>query len=524
MGNLARIIPSRQLQPIDLVAPGFRGLNLIQAAGVLPPAFATEALNAVLDAEGRLQARAGFTPITTTVIPAAPTIRTLHQWVRESGSTATIVAWNGGLSTSLVNPSGNDISGAVTDANGTWQFVNFNDKVIGFQPSLKPIVYNGSGNFATVVETDGTAPDGGVGLAAYGRVWGVDGDLQTIQYSGLLDETKWSTGGAGSINMRHIWTTGTDIVMALAAFNGFVVVFGRRHIVLLGSDTVSPLGLDVTTLKVIDVIGGVGTISKFSIQHVGKTDIVFASSEGVQSLARIVIQKSAPVANLSKYVRDDLVLHLSAENAANLRSTYNPLLGSYVLALPAVNTTWVFNLVRRWTDDVGDELAVVTRWDVAPTALATRLDNSMIASIGFGKVHQYSGNTDDGSSFRFIYKSPWLDLGEEVANRLKILKRLGAIVSVSRDVGLVFKWSVDFKPDVQTLTSNVIGTSGVLAEWGIAEYGLAEFGGGGSVLRILKVPARNATGQYYRLGLEADVTGELSIQQAELFAKIGRLA
>lgn len=524
MGNLARIIPSRQLQPIDLVAPGFKGLNLIQSAGVLPPAFATEALNAILDAEGRLQAREGFTALTTTPIVGAPTIRTLHQYVTSSGTTATVVAWDGGISSSIVNPGGSDISGSVTDANGTWQFVNFNGKVIGFQPGLKPIVWNGSGDFATVTETDGTAPDGGVGLAAFGRVWGLDGDLQTIQYSGLLDETKWNTGGAGSINMQNVWTNGTDIVMALAAFNGQLVVFGRRHIVFFGSPTVSPLGLDVSTLQVVDTIPGVGTISKFSIQAVGETDTLFASSEGVQSLQRLIIQKSAPVANLSKYVRDELLVHLAAENPANLRSTYNPHRGVYILSLPAVNTTWIFDQKRRWTDQDGDEVAVVTRWSKAPTALASRLDTSIIASIGFGKVHSYSGNSDDGSVFRFIYQSPWLDLGEEVGNRLKILKRLGAILVVSRNVGMVFKWSVDFSPAVQSLTVNVAGTSGALAEWGVAEYGLAEFGAGGVALRILKVPARNATGQYYRLGLEADVTGELSLQQAELFAKIGRLA
>lgn len=524
MPNLARIIPSRQLQPIDLVAPGFRGLNLTQAAGVLPPAFATEALNAALDAEGRLQARQGWTAITTTAIAASPVIRTLHEYVQTNGSTSTIVAWNGGISNSIVDPSGSDISGSVTDAVGTWQFLNFNNKVIGLQPGQKHIVYTGSGNFATVTESDGTAPDGGIGTAAYGRLWIVDGDKQTIQYSGLLDDSQWSTGGAGSINMSSIWTRGMDVVMAIAAFNGQLVVFGKRHIVFFGDNVGSELGIDPTQLYVTDVIAGVGTISRFSLQAVGETDLIFASSEGVQSLARLIIQKSAPVTNLSKYVRDELLTHLLAENPDNLRSTYNPLVGAYILSLPAVSTTWVFDTRRRWTDDEGDEVAVVTRWSIAPTAITTRLDNVTLGSIGSGKVHSYSGNSDDGSSFRFIYKSPWLDLGEEVANRLKILKRLGAIVVLSRDVGLVFKWQVDFRPETQSAVVEVEGTSGNLAEWGEAEYGIAEFGGGGSILRILKIPARNATGQYYRLGLEAEVTGSLSLQQAELFAKIGRLA
>lgn len=523
---LARILPSKQLQPIDLVAPGFKGLNLLQAGGILPPAFATEALNAILDSEGRLRARQGFTLVSTTPITATPIVRTIHQYVKSAGTTAAVVAWNGGISDDLVDPSANDISGAVVDANGTWQFQNFNGKVLGFQPGQKPIVWNGTGNFATVVESDGTAPDGGIGLAAFGRVWALDGDLQTIQYSGLLNETQWlaGSGGAGLIDMRTVWTNGTDIVMAIVAFNGQLVVFGKRHIVFFGDGVGSALGIDPTNLYVTDVIAGVGTISKFSIQPVGETDLLFASSEGVQSLARLVIQKSAPVSNLSKYVRDELLAHLAAESPDTLRSTYNPLLGVYMLSLPAVSTTWVFDDKRRWTDQEGAEVSVVTRWSIAPTALYTRLDHSILASIGLGKIHKYGGSSDDGAKYRFIYKSSWLDLGEEVANRLKILKRIGAIVVVSTDAVLIFKWAVDFRNDEQSLVVNVAGKSGALAQWGISEYGIAEFGGGGVALHILKLPARSATGQYFRLGIEADVTGDLSLQQAELFAKIGRLA
>lgn len=525
MPNLARIVPSRQLQPIDLVAPGFRGLNLTQSAAILSPAFATEALNAILDAEGKLQARQGFAALTTTPIAGTPIIRTLFEYVNSAGVVQVIVGWNGGLSNNTLNPGGNDISGVVTDANGTWQFVNFNGKVIGFQPGLKPIVWTGIGNFATVVETDGIAPDGGVGLAAFGRIWSVDGDLQTIQYSGLLDETKWATGGAGSLDMRTVWTHGTDIVMALVAFNGQLLVFGRRHIVFFGDSLGSKLGIDPVNLFVTDVIAGVGTISKFSIQPVGETDILFASSEGAQSLARLVIQKSNPVANLSKYVRDELIAHLAAETAETLRSTYNPLLGVYTISLPSVGTTWVFDEKRRWTDQEGDEVAVVTRWNKAPTALFSRLNHNLIASIGFGKVHLYSGSSDDGASYRFIYKSPWLDLGEEVANRLKILKRLGAVVVVSAATVLIFKWSIDFNDIEQSLVVNLAGAGGgSLSEWGTGEFAIAEFSGGGTKLHIIKIPARNATGQYYRLGFEADVTGDLSMQQAEMFVKIGRLA
>ena len=54
---------TQQLQPIDLVAPGFFGLNLQQASSLLGPQYAVRANNAFIDDSGRLAARDGFVPL-----------------------------------------------------------------------------------------------------------------------------------------------------------------------------------------------------------------------------------------------------------------------------------------------------------------------------------------------------------------------------------------------------------------------------------------------------------------------------
>jgi len=193
--------------------------------------------------------------------------------------------------------------------------------------------------------------------------------------------------------------------------------------------------------------------------------------------------------------------------------------------------TWCLDQRRRYRDEEGDDCAIVTRWNIAPTALLTRFDNAMLAARTAGRVAQYQGDTDEGSTFRFIYQSPWLDLGEEIGNRLKMLKRLGGILFVANQTSIIFKWATDFDQAFDQITVLVPGDSG--AEYNISEYDpagtggtpaalLGEFGGGLS-LRILKLAARG-TGQYFRMAIEADVTGEFAIQQAELFTKIGRLA
>lgn len=520
--DLVKTPPNKQLMPVDLVAPGFRGLNLIQAGALLHPSYAVIAQNAVIDQSGRLAARDGLTNVTTTPIGGSPVVRSLHEYIDASGARSNIIAWDGGIGTSLTNPSGSDISGAVTDANGSWKFVNFNGKVWGMQSGQKGIVYNGAGNFASVVESSGTAPTGGIGMAAYGRIWQLDSDQQTIKYSGLLNETQWNSGGAGSIDMRNIWTKGIDVVTAIDAYNGFVVVFGNNHIVFFADPTGTVLGVNPTNLVVSDVIAGTGCVSQHTIQHIGETDLLFLGPNGVQSIQRVIQEKSNPVTTLTKYVRTELIRELLLETVGNLRSTYSPITGTYLLSFPTNQVVWVLDHRRLYRDEAGEECAIVTTWNMAPTAMVTLQVGTMYVAVTAGKVAQYTGSTDQGSAFRFVYSSPWLDLGEEFANRLKILKRIGAILFVRNQTDIVFKWYVDFSDDVQSITRGVSGA--LLSEWGIGEYGIAEYSGG-FALRILKVPARKrGRGQYFRIAIEAEVNGQFAVQQAELFAKMGRLA
>lgn len=511
---------TRQLRPIDLVAPGFAGLNTEGQGSLLSPAFATEARNAVIDPAGRLAARGGYTDLTTTDIPANPPVKTVFEFKEQDTSTEIILAWDGGISNDITDPVSGDISGAVTDADGTWQFQNFNNKCIGFQAGQKLIVYTGAGTFATVVESSGTAPSGGVGLCAYGRVWQLDTDGKTIKYSGLLDETDWGGVGAGLIDMSAVWTDGTDEVVAIAAFNSALVVFGRKHIVFWVDGQGSEIGLNPSNIYVSDIITGTGCLSQFTVQKVGETDMLFLGPNGVQSLQRVIQERSNPIANLSKNVRTDLLSNVGLETLNEIRSTFNPIFGFYVLSLPNQGKTYVLDQRRRFRDEDGDELSIVTTWDLAPTALTTATNQTLYIGTTNGVGTYGTSNTDAGVVFRLIYQSPWLALGEEIGNILKILKRFGVILFVRNETTILFKWATDFKDTFKTISRTVDGDAD--AQWNVGEWGIMEWSGGLS-LRIIKVPARDK-GQYYRIALEADVNGEFALQQAELFPKLGRTA
>ena len=53
-----------------------------------------------------------------------------------------------------------DITGSTSPSGNDWQFVNFNDKVIGARESNTMIAYTGSSNFANISAASGTVPDG----------------------------------------------------------------------------------------------------------------------------------------------------------------------------------------------------------------------------------------------------------------------------------------------------------------------------------------------------------------------------
>lgn len=513
-----------QLAPVDLVSPGFRGINLEQQSSLLDPSWAVAATNATIDSSGRLATRRGWSNLTGTPITATPTVKTLFQHIAENGSITNIVAWDGGIGTGVDAPGSNDISGSVTDTDGTWWFQNFNGKCLGFQAGQKPIVRT-SGNFATVAEASGTAPTsaGGVALCAYGRVWALDSDYQTIKYSALLDETHWTTG-AGSIDMSNVWTNGTDQVTAIAAFNGFFIVFGHRHVVVWSDSAGDQLGVDPTQLIVTDIIAGVGCESQWTLQFVGDSDIMFAGLHGVHSLSRVIQEKSAPLNTWSRAVHTAFLENMVEETGKNrIRSVVDPTRGLYLLTFPVHGQqTWVFHFNRPFqSPEFNQVLFPVTPWTLAPSAWCWDQENSRLMLGGAGVIGLYSGlDTDNGTSFQFDYESPYMHIGEQVSNRLKILKRLGCLIYVLSATTVTFRWDFDFQGVIRTKA--IAFESGQGSEWGEGEWGEAEWSGA-LALRIRKFPA-NGTGQYIMIGLRATVVSQIAIQQLEIFSKIGAYA
>lgn len=501
---------------IPLNTPAFKGLNKQAETAILGPEWATVATNAVFDSSGRLAARKGWVSATLTPMSGTPTVEQIHEQIFEDGTTAIISAGGSKLWSGVSAPS--DITGTATVTVGNnWQFVNFNDRVLGFQQGEAPI-NRAAGSFADLVAASGSLPTGNCAVVHSGRIWATDADKQVIKYCALLDQTHWATG-AGSIDMSSVWPHGTDEIVALAMYNGQMVVFGKNKIVIFGDGQGSALGIDPANIYVIDTVVGTGCIARDSVQQVEGGDILFLSAQGVQSLSRLVQEKSNPIRNVSSNVRDYLVNLVASETLSKVRSVWSPINSFYLLSLPTINQVFSFDTSTRLDD--GSFRA--TEWNTSLRSMVNSIDGTVylgLSSGAGGKLGRYSGPDDNGMAFTFDYVSAWLNLGEEAAQYIKILKNITGLLYINSIANVTLKWDFDFQGEFDSRV--VVLTAPGTSEWGIMEWGLGEWSGG-LALRTLSSPA-SGNGQYVRVGAQTTVTGDVSLQQLTLYTKIGRLA
>lgn len=514
--------------PIAIITapqPAFLGLNKERQQVPQAPSWCIEAQNAVIDGAGRLAARKGRDTLTTSAVESGAAIRSVFEYVQTDGDVFIVSATATNIYSGTTTLS--SIKGSITQTAGRWQFVNFNGSVYGWQKSHTPIVWAGTSNFAHLTASSGTLPDGDCVAAAFGRLWGLDDDGQTIRYCGLLTPTLWDTAdGGGVIDMRSVWTRGTDRVQAIIAYGSRLVVFGIRHIILWSDGQGSDIGIDPLTMYVEQSIEGVGTIARDSVQQVGELDIMFWSESGVRSLRRALSEKPTPLNDASGNVRTFLEGVKATANTDNVRSVYSPVQGLYLLCVPDSDVTMCFD-----TKFEMEQGALRTsEWSgFDATAACVRLDGTILFG-GAGELQRYFGYDDDGESYRFAYRMPWLAGAPDqsgnpaIANRLNHLKEIGAIVMAPDNTPIVFKWWTDFKNNVHTVNKTVEG--GAFAEYNAdALYTVAEYSGDITVKDLRITCESGAEHKFLSVGIEVDIDGfPFAIQSVTTVVRPGRPA
>lgn len=508
---------AQQLQNITVAAPGFAGLNTQDSPIGVDPSFAAIADNCVIDQLGRVGARKGWEAVSTNggaVLGSSRGIEMVYEYIDNSGDKYVISAGNNKIFTGTTTLTDATPTGYTPTANN-WKAVTLNDHVYLFQRDHEYVLGTDHGGSFVLEEhsahshATGTPPEANEVLAAYGRLWAADitGNKHTVYWSDTLTGHHWTGGTSGSLDVTTVWPTGFDEITALAAHNGFLIIFGKKSI-LVYSGASSPASMTLT-----DTIEGVGCIARDSVQHTG-TDILFLSETGVRSFGRTIQEKSMPMRDISKNVRNDL-MNLVALQVNPIKSLYSSDEAFYLLTLPDSNTVYCFDMRTPLPD--GSQRA--TTWSgMYPLSFAVLEDGEIYIGLSSG-ITQYKGYMDGTEKYELRYFSNPLSF--QNTSNLKFLKKFNLTIIGGQNTPTTLNWGYDYTQSY-TKQAFTFGSSNI-GEYGISEYNTTAEYTSSILINTPKVNT-SGSGEVVTIGIEAEINGAaFSIQRIDIHALLGRL-
>jgi len=508
-----------KLLTTSIAAPGFMGLNTQDSIVSLESGFATVATNCVIDKFGRIGARKGWSrQHTGNVDLGSSSIQAIGELIANDGTSYVIAAGNNklfklsGSTLTTLAYGGGGVAPTITANN--WQMAPLNGILYLYQAGHDPLIFDpavSNTTFRRVSEKSGylgSVSQNNCVISAYGRTWSASNgsNKTTIQFSDLLSGFVLSTGTAGTLDISEIWPAGADEIIGLAAHNGFLIIFGRRQILIYAN------AQDPASLTIQDAITGVGCLARDTIVTTG-SDVIFLSDSGVKSLMRVIQEKSAPLRDLSANVRDDLLTAVSIETTlGNIKAAYSDKEGFYLLALPLSGLVYCFDI--RVTLQNG--AARATTWDsLIPTAFCYKQNKDLLFGRP-GYVGKYDTYLDDSATFNLRYYTNYFDFG--VPTALKIMKKVGITTIGGAGYPISLKFGYDYTDIYNSRVFNLANAA--VAEYNIAEYNIGEYGGSAFDNRVINI---GGAGKVIQLGFETIVNGKpFSLQKIDVFTKVGK--
>lgn len=513
---------AENVTPFSISAPAFYGLNLNDSPVDLTANFALEANNCVIDKSGRIAARKGWAKANSANTELSTgNVECIGELIQVDGTATTVCAGNGylfklasGALTTLTYGGGGV---APTISANNWKFCFLNGVAMFWQRAFDPLIYDPAISATTFrrlnekTGTAGTVPQCNEAIVAYGRVWAADTstDKSTVAWSDLLTPHVWTGGTSGTLDLRNVWPSGGDEIVALAAHNNYLFIFGRKQILVYeGADVPSTM-----TLK--DSIVGIGCIARDSVQNIGE-DVWFLSDTGVRSLMRVIQEKSSPIRKISKNVNDDLQAAVTAETLANMKSGYSAINNFYVLTMPASMKTYCFDT----RVSLEDGSAKTTLWTGTPAKSFYETKGRLFYTGRAGYIGTYSGYLDDTATYRMTYYTTWIDFANPV--QLSILKRIILTVIGGSAQTVTFKWAYDFVANYYSGQAS-IPLNTYAAQYNVSQYNTTAQYAYSSTVNLLSMQG-SSHGRVLQFGFETDINNaEFSVQKIDLFTKGGRL-
>ena len=509
---------SEQLLTTTIQAPGFMGLNLQDSSVNLENGYATVATNCVIDKFGRIGARKGWLPSHAYNADLdVANVKAIGELIDNSGTSHIIAAGNNklfklvGTTLTRLTYGGGGTAPTITESN--WQFAPLNGVLYLYQSGHDPLVFDpavSTTTFRRVSEKTGytgTVQNNNTVISAYGRTWSANNTSvkSTVQFSDLLSGHVLNTGTSGTLDVSQVWPSGADEIISLAAHNNFLIIFGRRQILIYSNAT------DPNNITLSDAITGIGCLARDSVVATGG-DVIFLSDSGVRSLMRTIQEKSAPMRDISSNVRDDIVLEIGLETAADIKAVYSDKEAFYLLSLPARQIVYCFDMRSQLPNGANR----VTTWDgIVPFAWKyTRNKDLLIGKTGY--IGSYTGYKDNTDSYFMRYFTNYFDFQSPTV--LKIMKKVGVTVIGGQGYQVTLKFGFDYSDILNTRQFALANAA--IAEYNIAEYNIAEYGGSAFDNKLINI---GGAGKVIQLGFETVVFNKsISIQKLDVYVKTGK--
>ena len=485
----------RPLIPLEINNPGAFGLNKQGGDGVLPMGWATVATNLIYNSVGRLASRKGTKDRLLAANDFSGKVTVGHEYIDAANSKAIVYVDD----TAIYVESGTgrtDVTNAMVIK--PYKFVNFNGTCVGHHPDAVPIEITTVGD-TTFSASGGTQHNGDDVLSAWGRLWVIDSSVNTLYYSDLLINS-FAGGSSGSFDLAKYWPNGMDAATAIAEWNDHLIVFGRNSIIIYENPD------DPTvSMAIADIIEGTGCIARDSVQPVG-TDLLFLSASGVESLGRTIQEKSLPLNEISKNVRD--AISGLASSTETIKSCYSEKERFYLLSFKDSGVVYCFDMSQRLED--GSYRA--TTWTMTVTDMFVLQDRTVVIITSDGTNSQattYTGYADDvasdgsgGATYDIAFEGVWNDFGQEFGQRKKVFKSLTVLMGgVDGDTSTA-KWAVDYTTSFDTATVSFPSINNAAAG--------------------IRVPMTKS-GEVVKIGLSSTIYGtEKTLKRFNIMAKLGR--
>ena len=516
----------KQLQNISVVAPGFFGLNTQESSVTLSNNFATTADNCIIDKFGRLGSRKGWSMQTTSGSSelSGASVQFMLEHVNADNSVVVLSGGNNKVFSGGVGAALTDITpSSYTISADNWKGASLYDHALIVQDGHEPLVYNSGSSpvcqtmttYTGLTQNYSTSYPRDV-IAGWGRFWAHDGE--TVYWSTDIADTTFPAfygGTSGTLNIAAVLPNNTDTIVALAAHNNFLIIFCKNNIVLY-QNADNPIA---GNFSLSDVIVGVGCVARDSVQTTGG-DLIFLSDTGVRSLGRLIQEKSLPMRDLTKNVKDDLVQTIQTEqiisqDMVSVRSVYSEQNAFYLLSFPSSSLIYCLDMRQ----PLEDGSARVTRWvDYNATSFCRRRNRDVLIGKTNG-IGLYTGYLDNGSTYPVRYYSNFMDF--QNPTQTKMLKRIKAIVLGKNGQEFVIKAGYDYYGANFSFPFTI--ESGSVSEYGVAEYNIGEYTAG-LLFDDIRAEA-GGSGNVVQIGFETDINDEaFSVQRLDIFVKTGRVS